>query len=175
MDEKYLPSMIFSTTSFVWSVYGWYSNEYGMGLLLYALMYFLHELRTCINTGMHDHAIHGFIGAAGITMALIKGPNYYKHVYTTVSLFEFTTPFLNLAKSYRTPLAYKAFASTFVGSRIVLGTYFYMTQWFYLTGMFSTALMTLQYFWLYKIYLKSKEISPGHGGSSSPAERCVPQ
>ena len=158
MDEKYVTSMIFSTTSFMWSVYGWYSNEYGMGLLLYALMYFLHETCTCIKNSRYEYAIHGFIGTAGITAALIRGPDYYKHVYTTVSLFEFTTPFLNLAKTCRTPLTYKAFASSFVGSRIVLGTYFYVTQWFYFTRVFSTGLMILQYFWLYKIYLKSKEI-----------------
>ena len=158
MDEKYVSSMVFSTTSFMWAMYGWYSNEYGMGLLLYALMYFLHEMCTCIKKARYEFAIHGLIGSAGITAALIQGPSYYKHVYTTVSLFEFTTPFLNLAKSYRTPLAYKAFASTFVGSRIMLGTYFYITQWFYLTWVFSTSLMMLQYFWLYKIYLKSREI-----------------
>ena len=168
-------SLVFSTTSCMWSVYGWYSNEYGMGLLLYALMYFLHEMCTCVKTSRYDYAIHGFLGSAGITTALVRGPAYYKHVYTTVSLFEFTTPFLNLAKTYRTPLAYKTFVSTFVGSRIMLGTYFYMTQWFYFARVFSTAIMMLQYFWLYKIYLKSQEISPGHGGPSSSAGRCVPR
>jgi len=158
LKVKYLPSMIFSTTSCVWAARGWLNQEYGHGLLLYGLAYFLREMYLSTRGREYQYVIHGAIGAGGVVSALIAGPALYRDVYVSTALFEFTTPFLNIAKSYRTPLSYRIFAGVFFGSRIVMGTYYYVTEWYYATRVFSTALMILQYFWMYGIYLKSKEV-----------------
>ena len=106
----------------------------------------------------YQYVLHGGIATVGILTILARGPEYYKYVYHMLSVFEFSTPFLNIAKQYRTALSYKAFASAFFTGRILVGTYMYVTNWIYLSYYISTSMMMLQYYWLYKIYLKAKEL-----------------
>lgn len=75
-----------------------------------------------------------------------------------LSIFEFSTPFLNIAKQYRTALSYKAFASAFFAGRILVGTYMYITTWVYLSYYMSTSMMALQYYWWVQICLKAREL-----------------
>lgn len=158
MKAKYLRSLAFSTSSFVWSVYGWYTDAYNVGLLMYALAYFVREVYTCLKRSDYQYVFHGGIATAGITMALMRGPEYYKYIYHMLSIFEFSTPFLNIAKQYRTALSYKAFASAFFAGRILVGTYMYITTWVYLSYYMSTSMMALQYYWWVQICLKAREL-----------------
>lgn len=158
MKAKYLNSLVFSTSTFIWSVYGWYTDMYNMGLLLYALSYFMREVYTCVKRSDYQYIIHGAAASTAIVTALAYGPEYYKYVYNGLSIFEFSTPFLNIAKEYRTALSYQAFASAFFTGRILIGTYMYLTVWMQVMWYTSSCMMVLQYYWLMQICLKAREL-----------------
>ena len=120
MNTKYLASTAFSVSSIIWSIYGWYNDSYGAGLLVYALMYFLYEVYSCVKKSDYQYVVHGFSASAAIIVAFMYGPSHYKYIYNALSIFELSTPFLNIAKQYRTNLSYKMFAGTFFTSRILV-------------------------------------------------------
>ena len=160
MNAEYLLSFLFSTSSLVWSIYGLYTDVYGAGLLLYALSYFAYELYTCIPKNDYQYVIHGALGATGIMTAFWYGPTYYKYVYDAITIFEASTPLLNIARNYRTMWSFQAFASAFFFFRIIVASYFYITQWIYIATYLSSCMMFLQYYWWMKIcakYIKLKE------------------
>ena len=158
MKAKYLRSFAFSVSSFIWSAYGWYTDTYDVGLLVYALAYFVREIYSCLLKADYQYVFHGGLASAGIITAMVRGPEYYRYIYHMLSLFELSTPFLNIAKQYRTKLSYQTFAASFFAGRILIGTYMYITTWIYLSMYLSTGMMALQYYWMMQICLKAKEL-----------------